>query len=501
MPRSKRELQEIREAVLAEKTQAEKTKDAVLEKLAELGGQQLTDDNVVREGNRLILPASMTPRDAMTFLGDYIKREETETQFSKTFRYRPWDGAAALQRALIKVTGTTGIGKSTLGFFGKNPPELRTIQIGFGKETQVPWGMLAVPMFEGQMMVSGTNDRTWGPLFVVSISAPRKYRAHIEGLWKVIEEELKAFSIYKGQAIDGQTDPEFIDLSGVDPEKVIYSDETTEQLEANIWSVLRHTDVMRELKLPRKRAVLLEGTYGTGKTLAAFLTAQVAIENNWTFLYCRPSRDDFKTVMQTARLYQPAVVFFEDVDTMSQTDEQDRISLLLDLFDGITAKGTEIMVVLTTNHKEKIHKGMIRPGRLDAMIHIGALDRHGVQRMIESLVPADVLDENLAYEEIYAAMVGFLPAFVKEAVDRTMRYAIARDGGVPTNLTTEDFVGAAKGLRPQLELMEGAKEGIPSDSLSVALRREVVSAIDNTPILDRDDDHVLTLTTGESNGH
>jgi SpoVK/Ycf46/Vps4 family AAA+-type ATPase len=266
--------------------------------------------------------------------------------------------------------------------------------------------------------------------------------------------------------------------------------------------VLRHTDALRKLKLPRKRAVLLEGPYGTGKTLAAFLTAQIATANGWTFLYCRPSRDNFVNVMATARLYQPAVVFFEDIDSMT-TDEtsRDGISVLLDLFDGITAKGTEIMVVLTTNHRDRIHKAMIRPGRLDSVIHIGALDQSGVQRMIEATVKEDLRAEDLDFGAIYEVMQGFLPAFVKEAIDRTMRYSIARNDGEVQELSTDDFVNAAVGLRPQLELMEGAGEGVSPDPLGVSMRKEVMVALQGSPILEAgSDQHVLTLAPGE-NGH
>jgi transitional endoplasmic reticulum ATPase len=473
----------------------EARRQEVLSTLAELSGSSITDDKVIQKGTQLIIPESLTPAAAAEFLEEYVEREETPTEFSKTFRYRPWDGAVALHRALIRVTGTSGQPKMQWTFFGRQPPEMRSIPVSVDESISVPWGMVEVPMLEGQMVVGVNSDRTWGQLFHVHITCPRKYKAQVEGLFTVIEEELKQESIYKGKAVDGQMQPEFIDLAGVDPAQVIYADMTTEQLEANLWSVLRFTPQLRKLKIPRKRAILLEGPYGTGKTLAAFLTAQVAIDNGWTFLYCRPARDDLAQVMATARLYQPAVVFFEDVDAMSGPDDttRDGISQLLDLFDGITAKGTEIVVVLTTNHKERIHRGMVRPGRLDAVIHIGALDQGGVQRMIEASVDPELREANLDYEEIYAAMEGFLPAFVKEAIDRTLRYSLARNGGEVETLVTEDFVSAAEGLRPQLELMEGAKEGGEPARLADALRDEVKRAVGGMPVLDLTDEHVLTV--------
>jgi transitional endoplasmic reticulum ATPase len=187
--------------------------------------------------------------------------------------------------------------------------------------------------------------------------------------------------------------------------------------------------------------------------------------------------------MQTARLYQPACVFFEDMDVVADpgTAEGDDITRLLDLFDGLTAKSTEIQVILTTNHVEKIHKGMTRPGRLDAIIEIGSLDGAGIEKLIKAVVPHDQLSDNIDWDKVVAAMSDsdgvpdFVPAFVKEAADRTRRYAIARTGGDTSDLelTTDDFVHAATGLRPHLDLMHGAKDMVERDPLSVVVKRDV----------------------------
>src|SRR3990167_10320825 len=101
---------------------------------------------------------------------------------------------------------------------------------------------------------------------------------------------------------------------------------------------MRYATAHRELGLPLKRAILLDGTYGTGKSLAGYLTARVAETNGWTFLMARPGRDNFLQVMQTARLYQPAVVFFEDAETVTGYESNDLINQVLDTFDGIQSK-------------------------------------------------------------------------------------------------------------------------------------------------------------------
>jgi transitional endoplasmic reticulum ATPase len=372
----------------------------------------------------------------------------------------------------------SGVGKATFSFFGTTPPMRRTINITPTETLDVPWGEVRVDLFEADMTLGGEHDEELGLVFSLAAYAPKKNRTAIEGFFRVIEDELEQRSIYRGRAFDGKEMPDFISLDGVDPKRVVYSEEVYEQLEANLWTLLEQTQVNRDLGLPLKRAVLLHGEYGTGKTLAAYLTGQKAIANGWTFVYCRPGKDDLNYVFQTARLYQPAVVFFEDVDTISEPgDGQDAVTTLLDTFDGVAAKGTEILAILTTNHVDRIHKGMVRPGRLDAIIEISSLDSVGVRKLIIANLPESMLGDWLDWDAIGEAMDAFTPAFVKEAGDRTVRYAITREGGIPDRLETEDFLRSARGMTAHLDLMESALDSIASDPLGATMRREITAAV------------------------
>lgn len=422
----------------------------LLATLAELGGSKTAADEVVFEGKRIVLPENLTMASAIEFLQSKMKDENQIIEFSRVFKYRPWDGAHAVVNVFNRVGGMW-TQKPTMGFWGPNPPEMVTIDTGFNKTEQIPWSAVQVPFLPGVIFYL-ESDRLvdQGELFKITVSGPKMYKHQVEGVFKMIEEELKSNSIYRGKAIDASSTPQFLDLSGVDERRVTYSDEVIAQLNANVWTTLEHTNLLRSLAMPIKRAALLEGPYGTGKTLAAFLTAKRAVANQWTFIYVKPGQDLVRS-LQTARMYEPAVVFFEDLDALD-TEGKDKTSVVLDAFDGITAKGAKILILLTTNHPELIHKGMVRPGRLDAVIHIGSLDLNGIRRLIESHVNPDVLGD-LDFAAIYTAMDGFVPAFAVEAIGRAQRYAIARTGQAPKKLETADFVEAALGLQPQLALM------------------------------------------------
>ena len=465
-----------------------RTREAVLNTLGELGGQLTKAEEVEYQGTQFVLPGSYRGNvlNAAKFLMDLHESEEREMQFSRSFTYRPWDGANATQEAFRELFGAS-TPQATWGMFGKTPPQLMTINVGPGETMQVPWGDMTVPGLDGlTFTLGGTTDPEYGSVFQLSAVGPRKWRHHVEGVFRAVEEKLISNSIYRGKAFDGKQMPDFLDLSTVDPSQVVYSDNVRRQLDANVWSLIRHTEATEKAGLPLKRAALLAGPYGTGKTLAAYLTALECQENGWTFVYCRPNRDDLYEVMQTARMYQPSVVFFEDLEVMAGAQERDHISQLLDVFDGIQSKDAKIMAILTTNHADKIHKGMLRPGRLDAVIEIEKLDAAGIQQLVENVVPSAALAEDLkhthkdfekGWAEITSAMDDFLPAFVREAGERAVRYSLARNGGKLTTVSKADLIDSATGLRSQFELMDGAREVQERPRLETAMAALVSEAV------------------------
>lgn len=372
-----------------------------------------------------------------------------------------------------------------------------TINTDVNTQEQIPWGRFGLPALPGVWFETFMHEHDeYGSLFGVSARGPKKFAAQVQGVFKIIEDELEENSMYRGKAFDGQSMPEFVDLTGVNPDSVVYSHDVMTQLEVNIWSQLRHTEAFEQAGMPLKRAVLVHGPYGTGKTLAAVLTGQEATANGWTFIKGRPGRDDLAFVMQTARLYQPAVVFYEDVDQIADgaVTSESGISRLLDDFDGISAKGTRILCVLTTNHADRIHKAMGRPGRLDAMIEIGALDMDGTRKLVTSCV-GDRLADDIDWDAVFASCDGFMPAFVTEFARRSWRYGMWRTGGEDTNFTivTDDLVQSADGLRPQFTLMNNAKDRherpLLEEALGTVVQKVVRDNLDERVLVENGADH------------
>jgi hypothetical protein len=474
---------------------------------AGFGSPPITGDEIeYHDGHKISLPRGMTPQTAHLILDRVERDNETVTRYERKFNYRPDDGAVAAARVLNARYGMVFGETLDMGFFGKRPPETRNVEIEPGKSVQVPWGLLSVPSMEGVMLTLCDRHPSpdYGEVFDVHAEGPKKYKTEIEALFDAIAQELKTNSIYRGKAVVGTDQLEFMDLSGFRSEHIVFAEDVERDLNGTLWSVLRHTDALREEGLPLRRAVLLYGPYGTGKTSIGQMTAQIATENGWTFLSAKTGHDDVEDVLRTARLYEPAVVFIEDIDNETSTGDSVDTSRLLEAFDGMTAKGSELVIVMTTNHVTRIHKGMHRPGRLDAMIEVESLDRSGVERLIKAVVPEGKLAGDVDFDAVYEAMTGFYPAFVKEALTRAATFAINRlNGERGYTLTTEDLIAAAQSLHAQLRLLEEAEEGEKPDAVAAAVGRlvhgSVQEAIHGTKVTEGD--YVTgTLTVPALNG-
>src|SRR5262249_45104075 len=153
-------------------------------------------------------------------------------------------------------------------------------------------------------------------------------------------------------------------------------------------------------------------------------------------------------------------------------------SKLLDALDNVQNKGAEVLCGFTTNFKDVLEKGVLRPGRIDAVIHIGELDAEAQQRLIRAIVPEAMLAANIDWARVTAAFGDFLPSFGVEAVNRAIRYALVRGGGNPAPLSTQDLVDAAEDLRPQLQLLNDAEATRHAQpSLGTQMERTIETAV------------------------
>jgi len=431
------------------KTDAEK---ALKELERALEAEHRATMGIERSGDKLVIPEFMNFEDAISALQKFLTQSEEESQDKMLLTCHPSDGLVAFKRAADSIFGNLmGASMTFNTFFGvfTFPSENRDVKISYNETMNVPIGHCELPgiPFTMDIYVKEDQKKPRESIVMVEFHYKKKFQPLIDKLKKATKEQLRDHSIFKGKAITSRFD--FINVEEFPLSKIIYSKQETVDLQANVFGFVENYPVLCKRGIGGKRIVLLAGKYGTGKTLTSLKAADCAVRNSWTFINVLPG-DDITSALNFARDYQPSMVFFEDIDTVAGGERSDSVNEILNTIDGALSKSAKMIVVLTTNHVEQVSKPMMRPGRIDAVISLGTLDAQSCDGLIRAYLERD-LEGELNIEEIVEAAHGYTPAFMVEAIKKSVYYA-----GVDSKISSDAIVNALKSLRTQYELMEGA---------------------------------------------
>lgn len=428
-----------------------------------------TEVKVEHKGTKIVLPSDphdMTYKEAIASLELRQREEETDVSVNEIVKAFPFDGAYAFMNAMKQIYGwATPI--PTPGFFGPRPPQTISLEIAYGVTTQIIWGDFAIPGIEGKLTTGVWPDDSGMMYFCVNGVVKKKHMADVKRVADLTREIVAQASIYRGQAIrldcnkhggvDFNKQPKFLDLTRVNPDELTYSEEVMTQIKTNLFTPIEHTETCRQYGVPLKRGVLLQGPYGTGKTLAAFVTATKCVRNGWTFILL-DKVSGLHGALTFARLYGPSVVFAEDIDRAVTGDRSVAMDDILNTIDGIESKGSEIITILTSNHVENINPAMLRPGRLDAVIHVTAPDAKAAEKLIR-IYARNTLATDADLTEAGKELDGKIPAVIREVVERAKLYAIGSGdvAGGKVVVTGKALTDAARGMKAHLDLLSPKK--------------------------------------------
>lgn len=440
----------------------------------EKGTKTLSDNDiathvaqVVHHGAQITLPVGMDIPNAIKVLQRRQEYMDQKVNINEEFDVFPYDGAMALDYVLEKTFGWSPA-TSTPGFFGPTPPALVNVRTGCGVKDvkRVTWGRFIPPGVEGFMETAVTMKKG-RYLFKLTATIKRKDEGTVKNIFDAVRERVRTHSIYRGKAIKirfkdennqpiPMPEPEFIDVDQIDESQLIYSRDVHESVETNLFTpILRVHDALAN-GMRVKRGVLLGGTYGTGKTLAATVASKYAVQTGLTYLYI-PRAAELAEAIEFAKQYQsPAcVVFCEDIDREMSGERNEDTDEILNIIDGIDTKAANIIVVLTTNALNQVEPAMLRPGRLDAVINVTEPDADAVERLLR-WYGGDAIEPSTNLTEASRVLSGSIPAIVAEVVQRAKLAQLRREpkGGRVTKLSQEALLDAAKTMAAQNKLLQ-----------------------------------------------
>lgn len=421
--------------------------------------------DIVRHGEQLLIPETMSMEDAVELLERRIAYDAQEVAFSENFEVFPWDGANALDAVLTERYGWAPA-TATPSMFGPQPPKMITIDIGYGERKEVAWGRFSLPNIAGFIQCSA--DKVRGRLvFKVDAKVLRRDEDNIKKLFRELRAKLNEESIYRGKAFkmrfrndDGDVlempEPQFINHMDIDPATLVYATDVQASIETNLFTPIRRIRDCKANGIPVKRGVLLGGMYGCGKTLAAKVAARLAVEQGVTYLYVQRA-DELADAVEFVKMYSNpgAVIFCEDIDRAVNGNRSTEMDDILNIIDGIDTKSANIITVLTTNNLNAINPAMLRPGRLDAVINVTEPDAPAAEKLVR-IYGGSTIAADLDLTEVGEALAGQIPAVIAEVVKRAKlsQLKLQEEGTVVENITAQALLDSMNSMRDQVSMLK-----------------------------------------------
>ena len=456
--------------------------DETAEKKKKINWDRL-DTQIVHDGRAITLPGDpgkMPLEKAVEALQRKIADENQLVRVHEIIDADPLDGIVAFVKAMTKLYGWSSP-VTTPGFFGPNPPHILSVKIGHREDdvVQCPFGAFKLPGVDEIVKTVFTgHPKGTGSVLVVHTEVKKRDKHLVLELAQETRRIVKDESIYRGKAIRLGVDeqgslsmdnpPEFMDVTEMAEDQLIFNDNIIHQIDTNILVPMRQTERCRKFNIPLKRGVLLEGPYGTGKSLTARMAAKVAQDNGWTFILLDKVQG-LRAALEFANRYSPAVVFAEDIDRVA-SERDEAANDLINIIDGVTSKRSEIMTILTTNFAENLNPVILRPGRLDAVISLRAPDQDTVRKLIR-FYAGNLLQKDADLSGSAKELEGQIPASIRECVERAKLGMIGRND---ITLSDQDILISAQTMKNHLALLNRkAAEETDADVLAKSLKRVI----------------------------
>jgi transitional endoplasmic reticulum ATPase len=217
-------------------------------------------------------------------------------------------------------------------------------------------------------------------------------------------------------------------------------DERQEVREAIEWP-LSSPEKFQRMGIEPPKGVLLYGPPGTGKTLMA---KAVANETGANFISVRGPQllskwvgESEKAIRQTfrkARQVAPCVIFFDELDSLAPSRSgggESRVServvnQLLTELDGLEEL-EDVMVVAATNRPDMIDPALLRSGRFDRLVLLGAPEEEERREILDIHTRDVPVDENVNLDEVAEITEGYVGSDLETIAREASLIALRED--------------------------------------------------------------------------
>ena len=227
---------------------------------------------------------------------------------------------------------------------------------------------------------------------------------------------------------------DFSDVAGADEEKAELQE---------VVGFLREPEKFRAMGAKVPKGILLIGPPGTGKTLLARAVAGEAKVNflsisgsDFVELYVGVGAGRVRDLFDQAKRVAPSIIFIDEIDAVGRRrgaglggghDEREQtLNQLLVEMDGFQ-KNEGVIVLAATNRQDILDPALLRPGRFDRQIYVGAPDAKGRGEILQIHAKNKRLDGEVDLKQVALATAGFTGADLENLLNEAAILAV-RDG-------------------------------------------------------------------------
>ena len=226
----------------------------------------------------------------------------------------------------------------------------------------------------------------------------------------------------------------FNDVAGADEEKAELQE---------IVEFLKNPQKFVQIGARIPKGVLLVGPPGTGKTLIARAVAGEAgvpflsiSGSDFVELYVGVGASRVRDLFEQAKKNAPAIVFIDEIDAVGRQrgaglggghDEREQtLNQLLVEMDGFGAN-EGVIVIAATNRKDILDNALLRPGRFDRQVYVGAPDVKGREAVLKVHARNKQFDPDVKFSEIAKTTAGFTGADLENLLNEAALLAARRN--------------------------------------------------------------------------
>ena len=240
-------------------------------------------------------------------------------------------------------------------------------------------------------------------------------------------------------------------------------DESVELLKEGVELPLKNPQAFERLGIRPAKGFLLYGPPGTGKTLLAKAVAKEA-EANFISMkssdllskWFGESEQQIAKMFARARAVAPCVIFIDEIDSLvpargSGAGEPQVtarvVNTILAEMDGMEDLSS-IVVIGATNRPSLVDPALLRPGRFDELIYVGAPDKAGREHILKIHTANMPLADDVDLGVVAAGTERFTGADLEDVVRRAGLNAMRRSDNNPDTVSADDFAQAREDSRP-----------------------------------------------------